>query len=155
MFRKIVIFSACLTLFSGCTRDRGVPRPQDVDYSVEYYDYSTRKHKPQQVRSRVMWSHLPQPLPSEVETESPLIWPKMSFELPDSTLGEAIEAVCSAIGYRGHYSKRIANRPISVNKIATVDEILKELGKQARVVAELDHKNRTLRVFGPNQVPTL
>jgi len=72
--------------------------------------------------------------------------PTMSFELPHSTLGEAIEALAQSIGYYWSYPQESSRRPIAIKMTGSVDQILREISRQAEVYAVLDHKGRMVRV---------
>ena len=146
--RKFLICIFSLPFLFACSEGDKVPTPQDVDYQVEYYPVAHRRHPAQAPYSRVMWSHLPTPPPKEaaVSESTPYLWPEMKVELADSTLAESLEALCSAIGYRAKYSRSIANRSVSIHMTATVDKILAEIGRQARVTSILKQKSRILEV---------
>ncbi len=114
---------------------------------VEYYDVAYRQSPPDPVYSRLTWSHLPQPIRTKTRDTSPIIHPSVSFEFPRSNLQEAVEAVAQTIGYNWNYPKGIGSRPIAIRMVGTVEEVLREIGRQARVVAVLDHDNRVLRIL--------
>lgn len=141
----------CLLLaaaaIAGCTNKQPSP--------VEYYQPAYRQFPPDPVYSRVMWSHLPQPIPPRTGDQAPLLLPVISFELPDSTLGEAVEALAQTMGYRWHFPSQVANRPVRIRMEGTVEEVLAEIGKQAQVQAKLDHHQRMVLVLGPGMSPQL
>lgn len=119
---------------------------------VEYYQPAFRQFPPEPVYSRLTWSHLPQPIKPKVRENAPLLMPTMSFELPRSTLGAAIEALAQSIGYYWSYPPESASRPIAIKMTGSVDQILKEIGRQADVYAVLDHKGRMVRVVSGEMI---
>ncbi len=122
---------------------------------IEYYPVAFRQDAPEPVYSRMMWSHLPQPTPPKSETAAPLIHPVLSFEMPNATLREALEALSQSLGYRAEYSKEIQRRRVSLKLVGTVDEILGAIEKQAHVKTELDHDERKIHVVDEQTAPRL
>ncbi len=123
--------------------------------AVEYYQPAYRTSPPEPVYSRVMWGHLPKPIKPRSETNAPLLLPVISFELPNSTLEEAIEALAQTMGYRWHYPQRIAKRRIQIRMEGTVEEVLAEIARQGKVQADFDHKQRLVRVVDGRMLPRL
>ena len=146
--RIAILAGGCfLLLFGGCTSEDPVP--------VEYYQPAYRTSPPEPVYSRVMWSHLPNPIKPRSRDDAPFYLPVVSFELPDTTLDEAIEALAQTMGYRWHYPKSVAKRPLHIRMEGTVEEILNEISKQANVKAAFDHEHRMVRVIEGSMVPDL
>lgn len=127
----------------------------DVPPPVEYYQPAYRQSPPEPVYSRLMWSHLPSPIQPKSAGTAPLIMPVISFELPDATLEEAIEALAQTMGYRWDYPKQAAKRPIHIRMEGTIDEVLQEIGRQANVQTMLDHEKRLVRVMEKEMLPRL
>lgn len=131
-----------LTFFlAGCSGG-GSERPRPV----EYYRATYRQLPPPPVYSRVTWSHLPQPTPRQAKQNSPLLRQVIRFELPNSTLGEAIEALSQTIGYQAEYPSDLAARAVSLNVEGSPDEVLEMVAQQAKVNAQLDRVARVVRV---------
>lgn len=132
-----------------------VPDRSKLKPKVEYYRPVQRKYAPEPVYSRVTWSHLPAPLPSKKTEEAPMIQPAMVFDLPDSTLAEAVEALAQAMGYRWVYPSDLKNKAVSIRMEGTVDEVLQEIAEQADVTAELDAKEKLVRIYTKGMQPHL
>ena len=135
IFGFIFLLSSCSDLGSGH------PRP------VELYRASYRQLPPPPVYSRVTWSQLPQPTPLIAKGNSPLLRQVIHFELPNSTLAEAVEALSQTIGYEAEYPQDLAARAVSLNVEGSPDEILAMVSQQAKVDAQLDRVARVVRVM--------
>ena len=66
---------------NACSTSKDVP--------VQYYQPAYRALPPDTVYSRVMWSHLPQPIRPRSSNAAPYFMPTVAFELPDATFEEA------------------------------------------------------------------
>ena len=145
MIRPVAILLA-LILAVGCTPPQFAQKKPRAAF---------RQLPPPPVYSRVMWAHPPQPIGKKASNSSPLIQPVISFELPESTLREAIEALAQSIGYNWHYPAGLARRSVSIKMVGSVEEILLEIGRQGGVGTELDHQRRLVRVVGRQMQPRL
>lgn len=141
--KRAIAAIAVLGLLSGCSASRPDPKTK---ITVQEYPVAYRQQPPEPVYSRLAWSHLPQPIRPKARDNAPLLMPVLSFELPKSTLGEAVQALAQTIGYRWSYPPEAARRPIAINMVASVDEILTEIDRQANVEGMLDHDRREVRV---------
>ena len=148
--KYISLLIICLILVSCSSKDEGGP-----ETIVEYYQPAFRTEPTPPIYSRLMWSHQSEPIGQRTAVESSYILPVISFELHQTSLEEAIEALAQTMGYRWHYPKDIAKRSIKINMEGTVEEVLREIGKQANVSAEFDHKNKMVLVRSPNTFPRL
>lgn len=140
----------CLALLFGasaCSSNEPV--------AVEYYQPAYRSSPPAPVYSRVMWSHLPHPIAPKSKDTAPLMLPTVAFELPNSNLGEAIEALAQTMGYRWHYPENVSSRRIRIRMEGNVEEVLAEISRQANVQSQFDHKQRLIIVLEPNMIPKL
>ncbi len=126
-----------------------------VEPRKEYYQVATRQEPKEPVYSRVTWSQLPRPVPDAPVQKGKMIQPTMSFEMPNSTLAESLEALSQSIGYELRYPAKWAKRRVSLKFTGTVEEILAEICKQSRVKASLDHENKILRVHFSETSPRL
>lgn len=146
--QRFGILSA-LVVLAACSS-----RP-DVVVRTEYYPSAFRQNAPEPVYSRLMWSHLPQPIQAKADNDAPYLMPKISFELPNSNLEETLQALAQTIGYRWSYPAELGTRRVSVKRVGTVDEILSEIGRQAGVETELDHEQRLVRAYDRSMAPRL
>ena len=138
-------------LVVGCS----VPDRSELKPKIEYYRPVQRKFAPEPVYSRVTWSHLPAPLPSKKTEEAPMIEPVMAFDLPDSTLAEAVEALAQAMGYRWVYPSDLKDRKVSIRTEGSVGAVLQEIAQQADVTAEIDTQQRLIRIYTRAMQPHL
>lgn len=145
-----ICFVSSLVAVSACSSSG-----PDVIVRTEYYPTAFRQNAPDPVYSRLTWSHLPEPIQKKADTESPYIMPTVSFELPNSSLEETLQALAQTIGYRWSYPAELGTRRVSVKRVGTIDEILSEIGRQAGVETELDHEQRLVRAFDRNMAPRL
>lgn len=122
---------------------------------TEKYRPAMRQLPPEPVYSRLMWSHSPQPIPAATAKKAPYLQPVIQFEFPNSNLEEAIQALAQTMGYRWSLPKELSSRGVSINQSGTVDEILGELGRQARVNAHVDHEQRVVFVVDETTNPKL
>jgi hypothetical protein len=102
-----------------------------------------------------MWSHLPHPIKPKAKAHSEFILPTVSFQMPNATFQEAIEALAQSMGYRWQYPSYLAKRRVRLRMDGTAEEILAEISRQARVRASFDHENRLVRVVVRKMKPTL
>ncbi len=137
----------CCAALGACSDNQPV--------TVEYYQPSYRTSPPDPVYNRLTWSHLPAPMRPKATAETPEMLPQISFELGEATLDEAIESLAQTMGYRWHYSKGLAKRPIKIKMEGTVEEVLREIGRQARVEAMFDHEKRLIIVVEGKVQPRL
>ena len=143
-----------LSLLFVCACSKSTPpRWDEVARSKEFYNMPSRKYAPEPVYGRMTWSHLPEPQVQKSQEDAPMLDPSFSFELPNSNLSEAIEALSQAIGYRWKYSQRLGYRKISINRVGTVSDILAEICSQAHVRAMLDNAERIIYVQDANLRP--
>lgn len=126
-----------LLLACSCAAPNRVPKPGEVEISKEYYQMGYRSHPPETVYSRVMWSHLPAPMPHRSRNDSPLLDPEISFELPNSNLSESVQALAQAVGFRWSFPQDRASAPVSINQVGTVSEILAEICRQANLRGQI------------------
>ena len=142
----VICFALVCTACSSNTK----PQPR-----VEYYTPAFRQIAPEPVYSRLTWSQVPQPISEKARDIAPLIDPVLSFELPHSTLREALEALSQALGYRAQYPKGMEHRAISLKVVGTAEEILGKIEKQAHVKTVLNHQQRLIQVVDERTVPRL
>jgi hypothetical protein len=123
----------------GCSR-----KPEPI---VQYYYPATKQLPMEPVYSRLTWSHLPQPYPAPYRENSPKIQPVIKFELLNSKLEEAIQALSRTIGYRWDYPADVARRRVSIRMTGTAEEIATAIGREAGVHVEFDSAQRRIRVL--------
>lgn len=145
---SLLVLSLLTTI--GCA-----PAKKEEKTVIEYYPVAYRQLAPQPVYSRVTWSHLPGPIPPKVRDNAPLLMPEVSFEMHRTNLDEAIQALAQTIGYTWSYPANVAKKKVSINMVAPVDEILREIENQTKVKAVLDHESRTLRIVSGNTAAQL
>lgn len=122
---------------------------------VDFYRVAFRQHGPEPVYSRFMWSHLPRPFKPKVPETAPYYLPVVRFDMPNSTLEQAVEALAQAMGYRWHYPSAVAKRKIDIRMEASVEEVLAEISAQAKVHGLFDHQQRLVRILDTRMVPKL
>jgi hypothetical protein len=144
----LIIISLLLGGLLGCSSDEPLVR-------IEPYHVAYRQTPPEPVYSRVMWANLPHPITPRSTEDEPYLLPLISFELPDTTVGEAIEALAQTLGYRWDYPSGLGKRKIHMRMDGSVEEVLKEIGRQAGVQTMLDHEQRMVRVMGEGVLPSL
>ena len=122
-------------------------------YKVVYYQPSYRQAPPDPVYSRIMWSHIPEPIKPRTKNEAPLLMPEIFVELKNVTVDEAIEAVAQTMGYRWEQSAGPSNEKISIHMEGTVDEVLKEIRRKTNVFLTLDHDRRVIKLASQTTSP--
>ena len=148
----LLTFGSIAAAVSGCSYS---PRAEVVKYDV-----AARQTAPEPVYSRVTWSHLPEPSPPRARAREdlknvPLFRPVVSFELRQTSLGEAVQSLAQTIGYDWSFPKELARRKVKVRTVGTVEEVLKEIDRQAGVKSEIDHEHRIVRVIDTRTEPKL
>lgn len=136
-------------LFSSCSKKVVYER------EIELYRPVTRREAPEPVYGRVTWAHLPKPVAPKSALDAPYLLPVVSFELVDSNLEEAIEALAQTMGYDRHYPKSVAQRKVSIKMVGTLEEVLTEIARQAKVTARFEHERKLVRVFEDRMLPQL
>ena len=145
--KHIALGILSVSALSACAKED--PQP------VEYYDVAFRQLPPAPVYSRVMWSQLPHPVKPKVQNTAPLLLPVVDFEMPQTTLGEAVEALAQAMGYRWHYPSGASGRKIAIRMSGSVEEVLAEITRQAGVQGVMDHEKRIVMILDEEMVPRL
>ena len=146
----MAVLGVALNGAAGCA-----PAPAPVKPKVEYYYPAYRQLPPEPVYSRLTWSNLPQPAAQPPREKGPYLSPVILFELGDSTLQEAVEAISQTIGYQWSFPPDAAKRHVRVKMKGSVGEILNEISRQANVETEIDHEARIVRVIDRSTVPQL
>ena len=151
-FRIMLLVGSAVNAIGGCSY---TPNTEIVKYDV-----TSRQTAPEPVYSRVTWSHLPEPAPPRARPREdlknvPLFHPVVSVELHQTSLGEAVQSLAQTIGYDWSFPKELARRKVRVKTVGTVEEVLKEIDRQAGVKSELDHVRRIVRVIDKKTEPTL
>ena len=120
---------------------------------IEYYKVPSMRHPNPPRYGTTMWSLHPSNLgignsDSQVceKNCSPVIGPEFSFEMPDSTLGECVQALAQAMGFRWKYPPEVSNRKVSINMVGDSNTILSEISKRAGVYGSIDYSKRTVIV---------
>lgn len=145
MVRNILIFSLVLVVASCSSQPT---------YKIVHYQPAYRQSPPEPVYSRIMWSHLPEPIKPRVKNESPLLMPEIFVELKDVTPDEAIEAIAQTMGYRWEQTVGSSSR-ISVHMEGTVEEVLQVIRKKSNIFLTLDHDKRLIRIANKSTTPRL
>ena len=141
----------CLVLSVACSK----PDRSELEPKIEYYKVTQRQSAPEPVYSRVTWSHLPAPLPNKQTEQAPLLLPNIVFDLPNTTLAVAVEALAQAMGFRWVFPAALKAQPVSIRMEGSVHEVLAEIARQAEVDVELDVENRIVRVYSRALAPKL
>lgn len=144
-YAKLLLAAPLLLGMVACSSKKEEP-------IVEYYHPAYRQFPPEPVYSRLSWSHLPAPIQPKSRENAPLLMPTIVFDLPRSTLGEAVEALAQAMGYTWTYPESAKSRRIAIKMTASVDEIAKEIDRQAQVHTVLDNDSRMVRVVTPAMI---
>jgi len=141
---KAMIFASALALLAvSCTPTKSFDY---VEPRVEYYPVASRQAPIEPVYSRVTWSHLPRPVGNKSAEKGELYQPVIEFSMKNATLLEALEALSQTIGYELRYPTQYGSRAVSMELTGTVEEVLKEVSRQAKVEARLDHRRKLLVV---------
>jgi hypothetical protein len=145
---KLLTFTSVLLVFlTSCSS-----KPM---YKVVYYEPATRQSPPEPVYSRMMWSHLPEPIKPRTKNEAPLLMPEIFVELKNVTVDEAIEAVAQTIGYRWEQSAGSSTSRISIHMEGTVEQIFQEIRRKSNIALTLDHEKRIVKLASKFNSPQL
>ncbi|MCC6934041.1 MAG: hypothetical protein IT292_12455 [Deltaproteobacteria bacterium] len=147
---KTILSFTLVVLLISCAEQKA----KDVFVQETYYPV-IRQLPLEPVYSRVTWSHLPKPIGPRVASNAPYLKKVILFEMPNSTLQESIVALAHSMGYEALYANSLAKRKISLLAEGTHEEILDKICEQSKTTAEIDHKERIIRVFDDNLSPTL
>ena len=98
---------------------------------------------------------MPDPVKPKSTDDAPLLLPTVDFEMPNTTLGEAVEALAATMGYKWDYPPQVSKRKIHLKMQGSVQDVLQEIGRQGRVRAVFDHQRRLVRVGGEEVQPSL
>ncbi len=150
LFNSVLVSVACAGLFSlsSCGSSKQL-------YKIEYYKPSYRQSAPDPVYSRLMWSHLPEPVKPRTKSDAPLILPELFVELKDVNVDEAIEAVAQTMGYGWENSGAGSSGRISIHMEGTVEEIVSEIGRKSNLSFDLDHEKKLIKLANKRTEPKL
>ena len=147
---KARYLSAMLLALTACSSTVSDP------VKVTYYQPVYRTSPPDSVYSRVMWSNLPHPIQPRAKANAPLILPTVTFDMPNATFDQAIEALAQSLGYRWDYPNYLAKKKIRIRITdGSVEQVLAEINRQANTNAMLDHERRIVRVVDGDSSPKL
>ncbi len=149
MIRRVTIAAVMVITLAACSSS------SEPVVKIEPYKVAYRQSPPEPVYSRVMWAHPPRPIMPKSTEDAPYLLPQISFQLPDTTVGEAVEALAQTMGYRWDYPSNVGKRKIHLRLDGTIEEVLKEIGRQGGVQTMLDHEQRLVRVMGEGVLPSL
>ena len=150
-FHSVLVGAALACALTGCSSNQ-----PEVTRKVELYYPAYRQTPPEPVYSRLTWSHLPEPIRPQPKEKGPPIQPRISFELGDTNLEEAVGALAQTLGYQWQSPPDAATRKVRLKMVGTANEILGEISKQTGVLAEIDHQSRMVKVYTRDStVPTL
>ena len=118
----------------------------------DYYTPAYRQLPPEPVYSRVMWSHLPEPLPAEYGGSAPLLRPVLSLDMPKTTFAEVLESLAITLGYQCAFldnpsAAPLLSRSVSMKTSGYPEQLFDELGMQVGVQIEVDHLRRSIEVI--------
>lgn len=136
MIRKFAVACFSLFVFSACSDN----------VKTEPYYTAYRQFPPEPVYSRVTWSHLPMPVQPRTHEEAPYLMPEIYFDMPNSNLGESVEAIAQTMGYQWECPQAIAKKPVRIRMNGTIKEVLDEIDRQAGVKTTMDHQKRSIHV---------
>ncbi len=151
--RGFILTASFAILCVSCSPQK--PEFEFIEPREEYYQAATRQAPIEPVYSRVTWSHLPRPVGEQRVEKGQLYQPVIEFSMKNATLLEALEALSQTIGYELRYPTQYGSRAVSMEITGTVEEVLKEVSRQAKVSARLDHKRRILVVGNFADSPSL
>jgi hypothetical protein len=137
MRTSILVIASCI-LFSACSA-----KPM---YRVVYYKPAFRQSPPEPVYSRLMWSHLPEPIRPKARDDAPLMLPEIFVELKNASLDEAVEAVAQTMGYRWEYPGVTSKDRITIHMEGNVEDVLSEIRKQSQTPLAFDHEKKMIRL---------
>ena len=146
---KQIFICFVLTLL-GCAERK----PEHIFVHEKYYP-AVRQLPLEPVYGRVTWSHLPKPVGPRAKTDAPFLKKNISFELPQSTLEESVVALAHSMGYEALYPQELAKRKVSLVVEGTNEEILDKICEQSQTTAEIDHKERIIRIYDDGLNPVL
>jgi hypothetical protein len=118
-----------------------VPQEEEVQLAPP----KTRQLPPDQVYSRLTWSHLAHPLPQPATQQAPVLKPTLTVDFKNVEFREAIQTVARIIGYRWAYPEPAAARRVTVKVTGTIEQIVALLGRQSGLSIELDRTQRVVR----------
>ncbi len=152
MFKQKQILSFCLlvtTFFMfACA-------PEYTGGSVrrKVHIFAVRQLPLPPVYNRIKTVHLASPLPSREEhpVSNKIINPVFQFEAENSTLGEVAIILANTAKYSAYCDPSLANRDFSLITLGTIDEIAKEIEKEAGITVELNHENKEIRFLNNYQ----
>ena len=104
----------------------------------------------EKVYGRLKWVYAPSTLPDEpglAAEEAPKINKIVHFTLKKGKLSEAATALASISNYSSYCSSEIADRPISLDMLGTIDEIAEAISQNAGISVVVDHSTKAVQFF--------
>jgi len=105
--------------------------------------------------SRLTWEHKAFAIPPAANSNGSYLMPKMQLDIPNSTVQESLNLLSAAIKYRTDIPQSVADRPVSLKLTARLDDILREIDRQAGVASVIDPTSRTIYVKDAGIAPRL
>jgi hypothetical protein len=143
-----IFLAAALTALcsvAGCsTKEQPKWTPEK---KKKVFAIATRQLPPEPIYNPLRWVRPPQVLPTrKVEaSDAPTLMPIVHFEVTDRPLQEVALILAATASYRSYCSSQIADRKLTLNTLGTMEELAREIEKNADVNVVIDHRLREVR----------
>jgi hypothetical protein len=148
---KLTIISAGVLGLVSCS---STPPPVDP-HPLKVFPMSRQSSPAYPYYGKTTWVQADRPIPLKTKVKSPYIMPIIEFTLKNSNLAEAIEALSQTIGYEGLCPKSVAKTKVSIVMSGSIENILEEISRQAKVDIKVSYNDRTIQVVDSGMAPTL
>lgn len=143
----VIAVSASLLLLgaAGCSSKK-VPE-WSPEKKKKMFRIATQQLAPEPVYNAVRWVRPPQVTPTrKIESSTaPIIMPIVNLSVQNRPLKEVILVIAAPTRYRTYCSSLIANQPLSLNMLGTIDELAAEIEKTSGINVVIDHENKEIR----------
>lgn len=142
--KKILLFTILFILMcqTGCG-----PTYSKNKYERKVHIFAVRQLPQPPVYNRIKKVHLASPLPNREKhpASNRIINPVFQFDAQDSTLEEIAMILANTAKYSSFCDASIAKRKFSIVTLGTIDEIAKEIEKEANIEVVVDHQTKEVR----------
>lgn len=147
---QIVLALMLLSTICGCSKHEPKWNPEE---GTPIYSVAFRKLPPDPVYNRVRFGYPPETMPVRAapEVRSNEIMPVIHLQVKNESLENTALILASSMRYRSYVASKVADKPVTLDRLGTLDELAEVLARRMNVRVWVDHGGRTMRILPPEQ----
>jgi hypothetical protein len=145
MYRQLInIILVSLGLYSCSSNQAQTPNKLRFSDSL---NYSKIKYAPEPVYNRMKTAYLPSPPPKDSlpSKNTPPILPMVRLMATNQTLDEVGRTLAEKSGYFFYCATPLMNRPVTIDRTGSIEEIALLLARHGNFVATVDHERKEIQ----------